>query len=112
MKNHYLCSDMDFRLTPWSGQTTPGEREVKAVLRREGLDAYCWTNGPGERYRAHAHNYGKVIYCLAGQIVFHVAGTSVTLFPGDRLEIQPGTVHAANVGPQGVVCLEAMKQTA
>ena len=103
---------MEFRLTHWTGPSTPGERELKAVLRREGLHGHCWTNAPGERYRAHVHDYTKVLYCLAGDIVFHVAGTSVPLTPGDRLEIQAGTVHAADVGPNGVVCLEAIKQPA
>lgn len=64
------------------------------------------------RYRSHAHEEGKVIYCLAGDIVFHVAGTCVEMRPGDRLEIEPGIVHSADVGPRGVVCLEARKSVA
>lgn len=103
---------MDFRLTHWPGKQVPGEREVNTVLRREGLRGHCWSNGPDERYRSHSHDEGKVLYCLSGGIVFHVAGTSVELSPGDRLEIEAGVVHSADVGPHGVVCLEAMKQTA
>lgn len=87
----------------------PGEREMKAVLRREGLEGHTWSNGPNDRYRAHSHDYTKVLYCLTGSIVFYVAGTSVEMRPGDRLEIDPGTVHAADVGPQGVLCLEAAR---
>lgn len=98
---------MGFRLIHWTGMADPGEREMKAILRREGLQPRCWANRPGERYRPHNHSYGKVIYCLSREIVFHVAGNRVTLSPGDRLEIGPDTTHAAFVGPRGVVCLEA-----
>jgi hypothetical protein len=28
------------------------------------------------------------------------------LSPGDRLDVEPGTEHAASVGPQGVACGE------
>ena len=50
-----------------------------------------------------------MLYCLEGSIVFHVEGQSVTLMPGDRLEIGAETLHAADVGPQGVVCMEAAR---
>lgn len=82
------------------------------MLRREDLQGHCWSSNPGDRYRAHAHDYTKVLYCLAGDIVFHVAGTCVVLSPGDRLEIEAGIVHSADVGAKGVVCLEAVKQPA
>lgn len=103
---------MEFRLTHWPRTSAPDEREVNSILRREGLRGHSWSNGPGVRYRSHSHEEGKVLYCLSGDIVFHVAGTSVELRPGDRLEIAPGIVHSADVGPHGVVCLEAMKQLA
>lgn len=103
---------MAFRLTHWRTTSAPGEREVNSILRREGLRGHRWANGPGVRYRSHAHEQGKVIYCLDGGIVFYVAGTCVELSPGDRLEIEPGIVHSADVGPRGVVCLEAMKESA
>jgi quercetin dioxygenase-like cupin family protein len=87
----------------------PGEREMRAMLRREGLEGHAWSNRPNDRYRGHSHDYTKVLYCLTGSIAFQVEGTSVELNPGDRLEIDPGTVHAADVGPHGVVCLEAAR---
>ena len=34
----------------------------------------------------------------------------VTLNMGDRLEIPPGIVHDAHVGPQGVACLEGHEE--
>jgi mannose-6-phosphate isomerase-like protein (cupin superfamily) len=43
--------------------------------------------------------------------VFHLRDRDVELRPGDRLDIEPGTEHAAAVGPQGVTCVEAPRGT-
>jgi quercetin dioxygenase-like cupin family protein len=50
-----------------------------------------------------------VLYCSEGSIVFHLPGGEVELGPGDRLDVPPGTVHAATVGPDGVTCVEASR---
>jgi quercetin dioxygenase-like cupin family protein len=61
-----------------------------------------------ERSLRLAHpRYTKVLYCVSGSIVFHTREGDFELAPGDRLEVDPGTDHAATVGPGGVVCLEA-----
>ncbi|HEX2259635.1 MAG TPA: cupin domain-containing protein, partial [Actinomycetota bacterium] len=75
----------------------------------ENLSPSTWSNGPGDKYSAHSHGYRKVLYCLRGSIVFNVEGESVNLQPGDRLEIPPGTSHSADVGPEGVSCMEAAR---
>ena len=59
---------------------------------------YSWSNGPGDRYGWHTHGYTKVLYCVSGSIVFHTREGDVELTPGDRLEVDPGTEHAASVG--------------
>jgi quercetin dioxygenase-like cupin family protein len=48
-----------------------------------------------------------VLYCVSGSIVFHTDDGDLELHPGDRLDIEPGTAHAATVGPEGVECMEA-----
>ena len=100
---------MSYRHLPWSGESPPSESRVRAQLAKEGLSGYRWSNGPGDRYSAHAHSYTKVLYCLEGGIAFHLEGATVHLKPGDRLEVQAGVVHAADVGPQGVACFEAAR---
>ena len=75
----------------------------------EGLQPHSWSNGPGYRYPAHTHGYHKVLYCAAGSITFHTGDGDVTLHPGDRLDLPPGTEHSATVGPDGVTCLEAAR---
>ena len=47
--------------------------------------------------------------CLAGSIVFHTDDGDVSLSAGDVLELEPGTRHAATVGPDGVRCAEAAR---
>jgi hypothetical protein len=78
-------------------------------LRAEGLDASPWSNGPGDRYSAHAHGYDKVLVVTAGSIRFGLpaSGTAFDLELGDRLELPSGTLHDAVVGPGGVTCIEA-----
>ncbi|HEY8438510.1 MAG TPA: hypothetical protein VIK65_07835 [Candidatus Limnocylindrales bacterium] len=83
--------------------------DVSARLRAEGLDPSSWSNGPGDRYRAHEHGYDKVIAVEAGSIAFGLpaTGETIPLETGDRLELPAGTEHDARVGPHGVTCWEA-----
>lgn len=99
---------MTARLTRWDGP--PPERAVvDGLLRHEGLSPRRWGNGPGDTYASHVHGYHKVLYCVAGSIVFHTAEGDVGMGPGDRLDVEPGTEHAATVGSEGVECLEAAR---
>lgn len=87
-----------------------GREQALAAFAAEGCSApRTWSNAPGDRYGWHAHAYHKVLFCLAGSIVFHTDGGDVELRPGDRLDLQPGTEHAATVGPEGVTCIEASR---
>ena len=78
-------------------------------LRAEGLAPGSWSNGPGDRYGAHDHDYDKVIVVERGSIRFGLPATNETidLALGDRLELPAGTAHDAIVGGHGVTCLEA-----
>jgi mannose-6-phosphate isomerase-like protein (cupin superfamily) len=80
------------------------------ILRSEGCSApRSWGNGPGDVYGWHAHDYHKVLFCLSGSITFQLRDGDVTLEVGDRLDLEPGTEHAAIVGPRGVRCMEASR---
>ena len=86
-----------------------GAEEIRARLEQEGLRPHEWGNDPGYEYEWHSHGYEKVLYCVSGSIVFHTGEDDFELEPGDRMEIDPGTEHAATVGPEGVECLEAAR---
>lgn len=97
---------MGARLTPNHG--APPSREVLAQrFAEEGLRSRWWGNAAGDVYGSHAHEHHKVLYCLEGSITFHTDGGDLELRPGDRLDLDPGTPHAATVGRNGVTCVEA-----
>ncbi len=92
-------------------RTVPGDaKDVESIperFRAEGLTPHSWSNAPGDVYGWHQHDYDKVLYCGRGSITFHGRDGDHRLAPGDRLEIEAGTEHAATVGPEGVECMEA-----
>lgn len=96
-------------VTPWTSSLPPSEAAIRRLLAEEGLGAYAWSNGAYDLYAPHTHEYDKVIYVLRGSITFQLVelGAWHVLHPGDRLDLPTGTVHAAEVGAEGVVCLEA-----
>lgn len=98
---------MPVRHIPHAGPRIPARADLEALLRPEADGvARWWSNDPGERYGWHAHGYRKVLYCSEGSITFHTREGDLTLGPGDRLDVDPQTEHAATVGPDGVTCVE------
>jgi uncharacterized protein YjlB len=93
---------------------TAGDPRSRAALLRdrlrdEDLEASSWSNGPYDVYGAHDHGYDKVLLVADGSITFGLptTGDAVAMHSGDRLDLPAGTVHDAQVGPDGVTCLEA-----
>jgi quercetin dioxygenase-like cupin family protein len=93
------------RVGRWDG-TPPTRAELEDRLRAEGLRWSSWGNGPNHRYDWHEHSYRDLVWCVTGSITFHTHDGDHELRPGDRLDLDPGTAHAASVGPDGVECLE------
>lgn len=85
------------------------ERALVERLAAEGWHASPWSNGPDDRYIAHAHGHDKVVVVASGSITFGLPATddAVHLEVGERLDLPAGTDHDAIVGPLGVTCLEA-----
>jgi quercetin dioxygenase-like cupin family protein len=98
-----------------AARRSPGARrgeleDLDGWFRASGLNPRRWSNGPGDRYGWHDHPYHKVLVCQQGGIVFHTRDGDLRLEPGDRLDIEPGTEHAATVGSRGVTCVEAPRE--
>lgn len=105
---------MSIEHTPWEAVDPPGEDEVRAMMEQEGLSPQRWMADDGYRFDVHEHGFHKVIYCVEGQIWFTFPDdpdTVVELEPGDRLDLPPGVRHGALAGMEGVVCLEAHKDS-
>jgi uncharacterized protein YjlB len=99
-------------LRRWPHATPPPEDALEAVLRKEGLEPHWWSNGPGDVYETHHHDYHKVLLCSAGTVTFILkpTGEQLILGAGDRLDLPPGWEHAARVGPNGVTCVEGWRR--
>ncbi len=101
----------------WQEQTSPQEQELRKRMQQEGLSPYTWSNAPGDYYAAHTHSYEKVLYCIRGSIRFILPDMLVEsgnvdfidLMPGDCMILPAGVRHSAQVGKQGVTCLEAAR---
>ena len=98
-------------VTPSSESAAPTQSTLRQLMADEGLSPYSWSNGPFDVYAAHSHAYNKVIYVVQGSITFGLPelDKQLTLKAGDRLDLPAGIVHEAQVGAQGVVCLEGHK---
>lgn len=99
-------------MSAWMEKTegeAPGRKEIENKLADEGLSPHEWGNAPNYEYGSHSHGYHKVLYCVSGSIVFHTEDGDFEMKPGDRLDVEAGTEHAATVGPNGVTCLEAAR---
>ena len=96
---------------PWDRGEAPTSASVAQRLRDAGVEPHAWSNGPGDRYAVHSHDYTKLLVCAAGSITFLVGpdAVAVELKPGDGFILPPGTSHAAVVGPTGCTCLEGYR---
>jgi hypothetical protein len=83
--------------------------DPSGVFVQESLSPHTWDNGPQEVYGWHAHPYDKLLICVRGGITFHGRDADYAMGAGDRLDIDAGTEHAATVGPEGVLCMEAAR---
>jgi quercetin dioxygenase-like cupin family protein len=104
--------DNIIHIRKWDQPTPPQETTLQQLMQDEGLSPFRWSNGPGDVYPAHEHDYFKVIYIVSGSITFGfpIDGEPLTLVAGDRLYLPAGVRHNAVVGADGVVCLEAHKE--
>ncbi len=99
---------MAARHTPNPTSESPLRDALEARLREDATDGLrWWATGPGATFDWHTHDRRKVLFCHDGSIAFHTREGDLLLGPGDRLELDPGTEHAADVGADGCECVEA-----
>jgi quercetin dioxygenase-like cupin family protein len=99
---------MAIRLTP---EAASDEDVARGLLAAENCPhPRKWTGAPREEYPVHGHGYHKILFVLSGTITFEdEERKTYHMKPGDRLDIEPGTEHAATAGPVGVECMESYR---
>lgn len=99
---------MPVRHIPNPDREPPARHDLEARLREHTSDGLrWWTTTPGEVFAPHTHDRRKVLFLAEGSITFHGDGADLPLAPGDRIEVEPGTVHGATTGSSGATCVEA-----
>lgn len=80
-------------------------------MENQRLNPSIWSNRPHDSYSAHKHDYEKVIYVVEGSITFNlpILKKQILLHQGDRLDLPAQVVHSAQVGADGVICIEGHK---
>ena len=75
----------------------------EAGLKRDGYNDTGENEMPaGESRAEHAHHFDVSALVLAGAITLTCAGTKRTYAAGECFAMKAGTMHAEDVGPEGV----------
>lgn len=98
---------MQLRKYRWSRHYESAEEELHGHLASRGITAERWTAEAGQVFAPHSHPRDKQLFCAEGSITLAVAGKSISLQPGDALDLPAGTVHEAVAGLAGTVCYES-----
>lgn len=95
----------------WSGGSGLTKTAIWALMHTEGLQPSIWSSTPNGTYSCQIAPYHRVIWVAEGSITIDLPneGRQITLQRGDRLDLPPGVIHQALVGPDGMVCLEARR---
>ncbi len=81
------------------------ERYIQTFEKEGFPSVYEWTDPAGTTYPEHIHK-GKVsIYVTDGSITFDFEGERKEVVAGQRLDIEPGKLHSAVVGPNGWIVI-------
>lgn len=72
------------------------EKQIKKTLQEEGFsNIFTWTDSQGTHYPTHTHPHYEVRWIVDGTLQIEEDGNIIELNPGDRIESEPNTPHAA-----------------
>jgi quercetin dioxygenase-like cupin family protein len=84
-------------------RTGPLSREAfESDLRREGFEVVHGGQQPCFSEDLHAHDFDARVMVLSGEITIVRDNKAETFRAGDHCEIAAGSLHTAQVGPEGV----------
>lgn len=114
---------MQVRKYRWSRDYESAEEELVQLFEARQITAGRWSAEGGEVFAPHLHAHDKRLWCAEGSIIMtiladggidsttntssHKKRKTISLQPGDALELPAGTVHEAVAGISGVSCYES-----
>ncbi len=98
------------RWDPRDGEMT--ERRLLRAMEHEGFEVAVYAYRPGTVFDWHAHAEAKCDAVVAGTLRIEVEGEgAIDLGPGDRLYLEAGTRHRAEVvGNVTVISLDGTRR--
>jgi quercetin dioxygenase-like cupin family protein len=97
-------------IVPWSKSTKPTLEELKAMLRKEGLQCELYSDPPGMKYGRHKHDFDDFVVIVSGKMKLAADTGMWIMKPGDRVNLPAHTTHWAEVvGKEEVKYLSAAK---
>jgi len=86
------------------------EEALCEKIAHQGYQVSRYMYPPGTFFSDHTHSSDKIDGVVSGEFFITLAGSAVTLQPGDILHVPKGTVHSAKViGDAPVVSLDGIK---
>ena len=78
------------------------EKELENKLRSEGFSGiFTHRDRPGAHYPDHTHSGITAHIVLEGEITVTSEGKTEKYGPSDRFDVPAGSVHSADIGPEG-----------
>ena len=97
-------------IIPWSKPTKPTLDELKALLKKEGLQCELYSDPPRMKYGRHKHDFDDFVVIVSGKMKIGTDAGTWMMNPGDRLDLPANTMHWAEVvGTTEVEYLSAAK---
>lgn len=81
-------------ITRWQAPLRPSKEQAGMILNTEGLEAFEEILQPNQKVAEHRHPFTEVRIVITGELIFNVAGNTVLLREGDRIEIPANPRHS------------------
>lgn len=103
----YASHTMNTRKFRWSKDYESAEEELAELLAWRKINAKRWTASDNESMQNEPSVADMRIWCAEGSFVVTIDGKSISMQPGDGLDIPANTVYDIQTGIAGCICYQA-----
>lgn len=93
----------------WSRVYESAEVELVDFLHSKGIEAERWAADEFHDFGGQVFDHDVTIYCAEGSLVFEIGKATISIQPGDAINIDANEAFAARAGMSGCVCYEARR---